>query len=67
MGKIVEVLNPEKAFRYEYLEADEPYLQMLEDRNRTSHIYDRERARKIFARIKNRHVQNIGKIVERLI
>jgi hypothetical protein len=46
----------------------EVLLDMLEDRNKTSHIYDEHTAEEIFERIKNEYVpviaSNIGKLRE---
>lgn len=52
--------------RREILLEGEVLLDMLEDRNKASHIYDEHTAEEIFARIKNEYVpviaSNIGKI-----
>ncbi len=56
----------EKGFRYGYLETDEPYLKMLEDRNKTSHIYNRKKAETIFNNIKELHIEKIKTVVNRL-
>lgn len=39
------------AFRQGWIEKDEEFLLMMEDRNLTSHVYDRSEARKIYRRI----------------
>jgi len=41
------------AFRYKLLEDDEIFLDMLEDRNKSSHIYNKQQAEEIFERIKS--------------
>lgn len=42
------------------------FLNMLEDRNKTSHVYDRKTSREIFIRIKNDYVSAIEAVLERL-
>ena len=39
---------------------------MLEDRNRTSHIYDKETSEEIFNRIKDLYVAAISGVLEKL-
>ena len=46
-----------KAFRYGLIEDDEIFLDMLEDRNLSSHTYDEKTAEEIFERIKNFYVK----------
>lgn len=41
-----------KAYRLGYLDREDVWLKMIEDRNQTSHVYDESEARKIVARIK---------------
>ena len=55
-----------EAFRLEWLEDEEVFLNMLEDRNKTSHVYDRKTSREIFIRIKNDYVSAIEAVLERL-
>ncbi|MEA3340249.1 MAG: nucleotidyltransferase substrate binding protein [Chloroflexota bacterium] len=56
--------------RREILLEGEVLLDMLEDRNKTTHIYDEHTAEEIFERIKNRYVpviaSNIRKIGEQI-
>ncbi len=56
--------------RREILVEGEVLLDMLEDRNKTSHIYDEHTAEEIFERIKNEYVpvivRNIGKLREQI-
>ena len=63
----VECYSPrdcvKKAFRYGIIDDDEIILDMLEDRNRSSHIYNEEEALKIFERISRVYVN----ILERMI
>ncbi|MBP7796508.1 MAG: nucleotidyltransferase substrate binding protein [Elusimicrobiales bacterium] len=58
-----------EAVRSNFLVDDEVYLDMLEDRNRTSHIYDESVSKEIFDRIKKFYIpafeaflKNISKI-----
>lgn len=57
--------------RREILVEGEVLLDMLEDRNRTTHIYDEQTAEEIFERIKNEYVPviagNIRKIKEQIM
>ena len=57
--------------RREILSEGEVLLDMLEDRNKTTHIYDEHTAEEIFERIKNRYVpviaSNIRKLGEQLV
>jgi nucleotidyltransferase substrate binding protein (TIGR01987 family) len=41
-----------KAFQLGYLETEQPWLAMIQDRNSTTHVYDEKDARKISDRIK---------------
>ncbi len=43
------------AFKYGLFSDEETFLNMLEDRNRTSHIYSHVESRKIFSRIKTEY------------
>lgn len=56
--------------RRELLLEGEVLLDMLEDRNKTAHIYDEHTAEEIFERIKNEYVpsvaSNIGKMQEQI-
>jgi len=66
----VECYSPrdciKKAFRYALIEDDEILLDMLDDRNRSSHIYDEKTSEEIFKRIKEVYVNLIGKILKNL-
>ena len=57
--------------RREILSEGEVLLDMLEDRNKTTHIYDEHMAEEIFERIKNRYVpviaSNIRQLGEQLV
>jgi nucleotidyltransferase substrate binding protein (TIGR01987 family) len=45
-----------QAFKANLIEDDEIILDMIEDRNRSSHIYDEKMSEEIFERIKNVYV-----------
>ncbi len=49
-----------EAFRIGYIKDEKAFLDMLEDRNKTSHIYDRQTSQEIFERIKNNYIQAIA-------
>ena len=55
----IEVSTPREAMRAAYgagwLNDETAWLEMLRDRNLTSHIYDEDTARKIYQRIKNNY------------
>ena len=57
----VECFSPrdciKKAFRYGLIDDDEILLDMLEDRNLSSHTYDEATAREIFERIKKFYIK----------
>ncbi|MFH1562685.1 MAG: nucleotidyltransferase substrate binding protein [Nitrospirota bacterium] len=55
-----------EAFRINLLGDEEVFLQMLEDRNKTSHIYDEETSEEIFERIKTAYIQSIEKVLANL-
>lgn len=55
-----------EAFRVEIIDDEEIFLDMLEDRNRTSHIYSKEVSEEIFNRIKLHYVKSIEKVLEEL-
>ena len=66
----VECFSPrdcvKKSFRFGIIEDDEIILDMLDDRNRSSHIYSEEVANEIFNRIKSVYVSSIRKILNSL-
>ena len=53
-----------EAARRGFLQDAEVALDMLEDRNRTSHIYDEATAEEIFNRIKGNYVEVISKNIK---
>ncbi len=66
----IEVKTPrdslKESFRINLFKDDEVFLDMLEDRNRTSHIYDRETAEEIFERIKTVYIHSIKTVLNKL-
>jgi nucleotidyltransferase substrate binding protein (TIGR01987 family) len=54
------------AFRIGVIEDEETFLDMLDDRNRTSHIYDKGEAERIFLKIKSAYLGAIEKLLARL-
>ncbi len=54
------------AFRYGLLSEQDVYLEMLEDRNITSHNYNLEKSEQIFNRIKIKYVKQLGELIDEL-
>jgi nucleotidyltransferase substrate binding protein (TIGR01987 family) len=46
-----------ESFKAKLIEDGQGWIDMLEDRNKTSHIYDEKQALKIYEKIKTRHSQ----------
>ena len=46
-----------KAFQLGYLEKEQPWLVMIEDRNKTSHVYDEKDAKKIIEHIRSLYIK----------
>ncbi|MBO8143713.1 MAG: nucleotidyltransferase substrate binding protein [Thermodesulfobacterium sp.] len=55
-----------EAFRQGFIEDDEIFLDMLEDRNRSSHIYEEKTAEEIFERIKEIYTEAFEKVIKNL-
>ena len=59
----VECYSPrdciKKAFRHGIIDDDEIFLDLLEDRNLSSHVYDEETAKEIFERIKKFYLKTL--------
>lgn len=55
-----------EAFRIELFENEEIFLDMLEDRNMTSHIYDKQTSEEIFKRIKLQYLKAIEEVLKKL-
>jgi nucleotidyltransferase substrate binding protein (TIGR01987 family) len=55
-----------EAFRIGLIDNEKAFLDMLEDRNNTSHIYDKETSEKIYNRIKKNYRNEISRVLESL-
>jgi len=55
-----------QAFKNSLIDDDETFLDMLNDRNKTEHLYDEATSRKIFDRIKEVYVEAIEKVLLQL-
>ena len=66
----IEVKTPrdsfKEAFKVGWVVEEKVFLNMLDDRNKTSHIYDKVSSEKIFNRIKKNYSSEIAKIIEQL-
>ncbi|WP_027340618.1 nucleotidyltransferase substrate binding protein [Halonatronum saccharophilum] len=62
--------SPRSTFREAYaiglIEDGEAWIDMLKDRNLTSHTYDEERARSIYEKVKEKHFDNLKAVYDRL-
>lgn len=56
-----------EAFKLNLIEDEKVFLDMLKDRNETTHIYDKETADKIFNRIKSDYISAIENVVKKLV
>jgi len=69
-GGGIECYSPrsciKEAFKQGFIEDDEIFLDMLEDRNRSSHIYEEKTAKEIFERIKEVYTKTLEKTIENL-
>ena len=55
-----------EAFRLQLITQEKKFSEMLDDRNITTHIYDKEESRKIFAKIKKNYFPLIQETVRKL-
>ena len=55
-----------EAFQFQLIQDEEIWLEILEDRNLTSHIYDEKESREIFNRIKNHYVTEFNQVLQKL-
>lgn len=55
-----------EAFKYGYIPDDDIILDMLDDRNKSSHIYDETTSDKIFNKIKDVYIFQIKKIIKQI-
>ena len=56
----------QEAFKIEWINEEKVFLDMLEDRNSTTHIYDKQTAEEIFKRIKFNYISVVEKVLEKL-
>ncbi|MFV9511777.1 nucleotidyltransferase substrate binding protein [Tepidibacillus sp. LV47] len=65
----IEANSPRSAIRKAYeinmIEDGEAWIDMMIDRNKTSHVYDEEMAKQIYDRIKEVHIINLEKLLNR--
>jgi len=55
-----------ETFRFGMIENESLFLDMLDDRNRTSHIYSEDVLKEIFSRIKKNYLTSIKKLLKNL-
>lgn len=56
----------QEAFRIGWIEDAEVFLDMLEDRNKASHLYDKATSEEIFQRIKTVYIGHIEKLIKKI-
>lgn len=65
---IADVRTPREAFKEAFavglLNEGDAWIDMLEDRNRTSHTYDEEEARAIYERVKSNYYRLLNNLKE---
>lgn len=70
LSKGIDVRSPKDslkaAFAQGWITDEEAFLDMLADRNRTSHIYSREEAQNVFDRVRNQYVPLIDALARLL-
>ncbi len=59
-------LTIKTAFRVGFLEEEELFLDMLEDRDLTSHIYSEEESKKVFERTKNLYTRILEEFIKNI-
>lgn len=55
-----------ETFRLELLSDGDAWIDMLMDRNRTSHIYDEQEAKIIYEKIKSKHVPKLNSFLDQI-
>jgi nucleotidyltransferase substrate binding protein (TIGR01987 family) len=55
-----------EAFRIGWINDEETFSQMLEDRNKMSHVYEETKAAEIFERIKSQYVHRLEAVFQNL-
>ncbi len=53
-----------ESFRLGVIEDEDIFLDMLDDRNKMSHLYNKEESESIFERIKGKYVNKIEKLIK---
>ena len=56
----------QEAFKIDLIEDESIFLDMMEDRNKTSHIYDKETSEEIFNQIKKKYVPAIANLHKKI-
>jgi len=55
-----------EAYQLELISEEKDWLKMLEDRNRSVHIYDKETSREIYQRVKEKYVLKLEQILVKI-
>ncbi|MFC7372417.1 nucleotidyltransferase substrate binding protein [Fictibacillus iocasae] len=67
---ITDVKSPrstiKEAFTYGLIEDEEHWLDMMIDRNKTSHLYDEDQAKLIYGKIKTHHSELLSSLCEKV-
>lgn len=56
----------QQAFKYGMISDEQVYLNMLNDRNRTSHLYDQSTSEEIYTNIKSNYVEAISYLLVKI-
>ena len=56
-----------EAFNNNVIEDDEGWIQILDDRNSTAHIYDEDDANAVYERIISVHIKLFDELLEKMI
>lgn len=69
-GGITEIKSPRttirEAFAYGLIEDGEQWIDMMVDRNKTSHLYDEEEAKLIYEKVKNNYSYLLSNLSNKL-
>jgi nucleotidyltransferase substrate binding protein (TIGR01987 family) len=52
------------AFKIGWVKDETGFLLIIEDRNKTSHIYSKQQSEEIFKRIQTQHIGNISSLID---
>jgi nucleotidyltransferase substrate binding protein (TIGR01987 family) len=67
---ITEIKSPratiKEAFAYGLIEDGEQWIDMMVDRNKTSHLYDEEEAKLIYQKVKNKYSHLLTNLYDKL-